>query len=136
MTEAKRFVMAHDEARRRAVAFVSEMPHGWEVVCRPPKRNLAQNSLMWVILEAFSEQLKWPVNGQMVRLEPLEWKDVLTAAFRNETHRVAMGLNGGMVILGMRTSEFRKAEFIEFIEFLQATAAERGVVLDRQEVAA
>ena len=41
-----------------------------------------------------------------------------------------MGLNGGMVILGMRASKMGKRQFAEFIEFLQSVAADRGVVLD------
>ena len=58
-----------------------------------------------------------------------EWKDVLTSAFKRETVRVAMGLDGGMVMLGSRTSKFKKAEFSEYLEFLNATAALRGVTI-------
>ena len=63
----------------------------------------------------------------MVKMEPEEWKDVLSAAFRRETVRVAMGLDGGMVMLGQRTSKFSKREFRDWLEFLHATAAARGV---------
>ena len=130
MTDKRMFVLAHHEARRRAVAAVAEAPEGWMVTVAPPRRNLDQNALLWVLLTAFSEQLKWPVNGAMVQLEPEEWKDVLTAAYRNESQRIAMGLNGGMVILGMRTSQLSKREFAEFIEFIHSVAVERGVVFD------
>ena len=92
-------------------------------------RSQAQNRLMWPLLECFSKQLQWPVNGAMVDMEPQEWKDVLTAAFRRESVRVAMGLDGGVVMLGLRTSTFTKAEFGEWIEFLYATAEARGVNL-------
>ena len=134
MTDKRIFNLVHSEARRRAVAAVAEAPEGWTVTVAPPRRNLDQNALLWVLLTAFSEQLKWPVNGAMVQLEPEEWKDVLTAAYRNESQRIAMGLNGGMVILGMRTSQLSKREFAEFIEFIHSVAVERGVVFD--EVAA
>jgi sugar phosphate isomerase/epimerase len=40
-----------------------------------------------------------------------------------------MGLDGGIVMLGQRTSRFTKPQFAEWIEFLYATAADRGVVL-------
>lgn len=56
-----------------------------------------------------------------------EWKDVLTAAFRNETSRLAMGLEGGVVMLGMRTSKMTKKEFSNWLEFLNSVAADRGV---------
>jgi hypothetical protein len=80
-------------------------------------------------LQAFANQLQWPVNGAMVAMSADEWKDVLTAAFKRETVRVAMGLDGGMVMLGSRTREFTKKEFSEWLEFLNATAAIRGVKL-------
>lgn len=125
-----RFVMAHSEARRRAMSAVADAPEGYVVRVDQPTRNLEQNALMWVLLDAFARQLVWPVNGAMVRMDAEEWKDVLTAAFKQETQRIAMGLNGGMVILGMRTSKMGKREFAEFIEFLQSVAVDRGVELD------
>jgi hypothetical protein len=104
------------------------------VTVAEPTRNLEQNALMWVLLQAFSEQLTWPVNGAMVKLEPDEWKDLLSAAYRQEAQRVAMGLNGGMVMLGLRTSKMGRREFAEFIEFIQSVAVDRGVALDEVPV--
>ena len=130
MTDKRIFVMAHDEARRRAVAAVVEAPAGWRVTVEPPKRNLDQNALLWVLLTAFADQLEWPVNGRMVKLTADDWKDLLTAAYRRETQRVAMGIDGGMVMLGMRTSKLNKREFAELIEFIQSVAVDRGVELD------
>lgn len=130
MNDKRIFVMAHDEARRRAVAAVVEAPAGWRVTVEPPKRNLDQNALLWVLLSAFADQLEWPVNGRMVKLTADDWKDLLTAAYRRETQRVAMGIDGGMVMLGMRTSKLNKREFAELIEFIQSVAVDRGVELD------
>lgn len=130
MSERRHFVLAHAEARRRAADAIRSAPDGYVVDIREPTRNLEQNALMWVWLQAFSDQLQWPVNGAMCKLTPEEWKDVLTAAFRQESQRIAMGLNGGMVILGMRTSKMGKRAFAEFIEFLQSVATDRGVTLD------
>ena len=101
----------------------------WILIVRPETRTEAQNRLMWPQLQAFADQLVWPVNGRMERLTPDEWKDLLTAAFNSETMRLAMGLNGGTVMLGQRTSKFSKKRFSEFVEFLYATAADRGVNL-------
>jgi hypothetical protein len=105
----------------------------WILTVKPETRSQAQNRLMWPLLEQFSQQLQWPVSGQMVTMDADDWKDVLTAAFRGETVRLAMGLNGGVVMLGQRTSKFTKAEFSEWIEFLYATAAQRGVKLPAWE---
>ena len=128
------FVLAHSEARRRAMAAVANAPQGWRITIEPPRRSLDQNSLLWPLLQRFAEQALWPVNGAMVQMDADDWKDVLTAAFRQETQRIAMGLNGGMVILGMRTSKMSKAQFSEFIEFIQSVAADRGVELERESV--
>ena len=129
--EVKRtFVMSHAEARRRAVAAIQDAPEGYVVTVAEPTRNSEQNSLLWVILTAFSRQLEWPVNGKFVRLTPDEWKSVLSSAYRKESARLAMGLDGGVVMLGMRTSQMGKREFAEFIEFLQSVAVDRGVELD------
>lgn len=115
--------------RERALEAVRTAPDGFAVTVAEPTRGLAQNAAQWPILQAFAEQLQWPVNGAMVSMEPSEWKDVLSAAFRRETVRVAMGLDGGMVMLGMRTREMSKSDFSAWLDFLHATATTRGVKL-------
>ena len=133
MREKLLFRLVHAEARQRAAEAVRQAPDGWIVEVAEPTRTTAQNALMWVLLTKFSKQLLWPVNGERVKLQPEEWKDLLTAAFSEETQRIAMGLNGGMVLLGQRTSKFGKARFIELIEFILATAAERGVLIAERD---
>lgn len=125
------FVLRTTENRRRAAQFaMHEAPEGWTAVFSEPTRNLEQNAAQWPILEAFSKQLQWPVNGVMCWLTPEEWKDILTAAFEQDTKpRLAAGLDGGMVMLGRRTSQFTKAKFSDWLEFLHAVAAARGVNL-------
>ena len=121
------FKMVHDAARALAIECIKAAPAGWVVTVGEPTRSLDQNAAQWPYLAGFSEQLQWPVDGEMVYMTPDEWKDVLTAAFKGETVRLARGLNGGVVMLGLRTSEFGKREFSEWYEFLMATAADRGV---------
>lgn len=114
----------------RAQAFCkpwSVAGHRMEVVVRQPPRTPEQNRQQWPILQAFSEQVMWPVNGEMVYMAPDEWKDVLTAAFKQETVRLAAGLDGGVVMLGQRTSKFKEADWPNWMAFLKATAAMRGV---------
>src|SRR6185437_11187145 len=87
-------------------------------------RTLEQNAAQWPVLEALAAQRQWPVNGSMVYMSAEEWKDVLTAAFKEETVRLASGLRGGVVMLGSRTSKFGKNEFSEWLEFLYDTSIE------------
>jgi len=133
MTEKKLFILAHPEARRRAMACVADAPEGYAVEVKPRNRSLDQNSAQWPILDAFSKQLRWPVNGVLCSLTADEWKDVLTAAFMREHLRLAQGLDGGVVMLGMRTSQMPKGQFSEWLDFLHATAAARGVDLELAE---
>ncbi len=130
MTFKRYHILLDDAIRLRAMESINEAPDGSAVKIGPADRSTAQNSLMWPILECFSKQLLWPVNGEMVKMEPEEYKDVLTAAFRQETVRLAQGLNGGVVMLGSRTSKFSKSEFSEWIEFLLATAALKGIKIN------
>ena len=132
----KHTVICHDVQQAHKVLTESMMPwvksmtmagHKLQVIAKPLTRTIDQNAAQWPYLDAFSKQLKWPVNGGMVDMTPEEWKDVLTAAFNRDTVRVAMGLDGGVVMLGMRTSEMTKPVFSEWLEFLKATAAIKGV---------
>lgn len=123
------FVLRNEDIRRRAQTAIWDAPEGYQVTLSEPPRTLDQNSAQWPLLEAFSKQLEWPINGMMTKITPEDWKDILTSAFKRETVRVAMGLDGGMVMLGQRTSKFKKAEFSEYLEFLHATAALRGVTV-------
>lgn len=128
---SKVFNLVHAQARAGALQAIKDAPEGYTVKIAPPGRSLDANAAMWPILDAFAKQLQWPVNGVMGYMDAESWKDVLSAAFKRETVRVAMGLDGGMVMLGQRTSKMPKAMFGEFLEFLNATAAMRGVNIER-----
>jgi hypothetical protein len=119
--------LVHNQARANAIKDCQTAPDGYIVTVSEPTRNLDQNAAQWPILQAFADQLQWPINGRMEWLTPDEWKDVLTSAFDRESVRVAMGLDGGMVMLGKRTSTMGKGKFSEWLEFLNATAALRDV---------
>lgn len=127
--------LVHTLARRNAAHDCQTAPDGWIVSVSEPNRTLEQNAAQWPILEAFAEQLQWPVNGRMEWLTAEEWKDILTAAFRVEEVRLAQGLNGGMVMLGQRTRKFKVKEFSDWLEFLHATAADRGVTVYEEAAA-
>lgn len=135
MADKRVYKLVHSQARRNAVEGVQTAPDGYCVTVSEPSRSLDQNAAMWPLLQAFADQLQWPVNGAMVWMSPDEWKDLLSAAYKRESVRVAMGLDGGVVMLGCRTSKFSVREMSEFIEFLHATAAAREVDLHYREYA-
>lgn len=78
------------------------------------------------MLRDVSKQVQWAVNGSLVYMDEWDWKDVFTAALKKH-HRVAQGIDGGFVFLGMRTSQAKKSELIDLIEMIYAFGAERGV---------
>lgn len=134
--EKRVFYMVHDQAKQRAMQAVANAPAGYRVEVKEPSRSLDQNAAMWPILQAFADQVQWPINGVMTNLTPDDWKDILTAAYRADMVRVAPSFDGrGMVMLGQRTSKFGKKEFSDWLEFLKAAASERGVVVYEDEVA-
>jgi hypothetical protein len=129
MSEKFYYRLVHDQARRGAAEACMRAPEGWIVTIKEPTRTLDQNAAQWPILGAIADQLRWPVNGQMVSLTDEEFKDILTAAFNKETLRIAQGVDGGVVMLGIRTSKMGKKEFSEWLDFLHWFCADRGVDL-------
>lgn len=114
-----------------AYAYAKELAvtHPVEVIVRPVKsrRTLAANSKMWAALGDISRQVKWPVNGRMQKLDAEDWKSLITAATKQEI-RMAEGISGGVVMLGVSTRKMTVREMSDVIEFLMAFGAERGVV--------
>jgi hypothetical protein len=97
-----------------------------ELVLRERRRSSDQNKKLWPMLSDVASQVQLCINGEMVWAQPEDWKEVFTACLKRE-QRMAQGIDGGLVILGARTSRMRKAEFSELIELIYAFGAERGV---------
>jgi hypothetical protein len=121
------FVMAHDEARRRAIECVRTAPDGYVVTVAPPTRSSSQNARMWALLTEVSEQVTW--HGR--KLTSTEWKDVFSAALRKQD--VVPGLDGSFVVLGQRTSQMTVREMGDLMTLIEAFGAERGVHFRDQE---
>lgn len=87
-------------------------------------RTLKQNDLMWGMLEDVAAQIKWPVNGYLTFISAEDFKDLFTAALHKH-NRIAAGIDGGAVILGMRTSKMSKEEMTDLIDLMLAFGANR-----------
>ena len=124
------FRFVHNEARRRAADYCMVAPEGAVAEFKDATRSLEQNAAQWPILQAFAKQKQWPVNGVLEWITDEEYKDILTAAFYQESVRLAAGLDGGVVMLGRRTSKFKKKEFGDWLEFLHAAAVRFGIDLN------
>lgn len=97
-----------------------------QITVDDPKRTLEQNRLMWAMLGDLSAQVRWPVDGELCVLTDEEWKTILTAGLRRDT-RMAKGIDGGTVLLGLKTSRMTKAEMSDLIELMHAFGARHDV---------
>ena len=117
-----------DQRKSYAKQIIDQAPNDYVCEIKEKTRTLEQNAFQWPYLQGFSEQMQWPVNGEMTWLSKDEWKDILTAAFERETNpRLAAGFDGGIVMLGRRTSKYGKKKFAEWMEWLIAAAALKGI---------
>ena len=118
----------HGEAEKR-----DRMYQAWELVNRGlqsgpvvitlsrPKRSNQANALMWALLTEISQQVEW--YGQ--KLSPEDWKNVCTASLSQQ--QAVPGIDGGVVMIGLSTSQMNKAEFSELIELIYAFGAQQSV---------
>ena len=125
MADKRIFIMAHAEARRRAIEALKEAPAGYCVTIAEPSRSLEQNAAQWPYLEAFAMQKQLCINGEMRKVTRDDWKDVLTGCWRGESRMAAF--DGKVIMLPQRTSKLGKRAFSDWLEFLIAMAAQCGV---------
>jgi len=124
-------ILAHPEARRRAVEAVREAPEGYAVQIKEPTRNLDQNAKLWAMLGDVARQVDW--YGK--RLTPEDWKHVFSSSLRRL--EVVPNLDGtGFVALGMSTSRLSVREMADLITLIDAFGAERGVEWSEPEMVA
>lgn len=122
MTETRHsFTLHREDQRPTLAAWVARVPIGWEVEFRKDKRTLNQNAKMWAMFQDLAEQVDW--HG--CKLTKENWKDVLTAALKNQ--KVVPGIDGGFVALGHSTRAFTKDEMGQLVELIYAFGAQQGV---------
>jgi hypothetical protein len=93
------------------------------------QRTGEQNDKLHALLSDISEQKEWA--GHWLDVE--DWKRLITAAWERANGRQARvfpSLDGqGIDVVYQRTSRLSKQEMIELIEYVQAWAAQNGVIL-------
>lgn len=98
-----------------------------QITLDEPKRTLDQNAAMWPALSDIAKQVPLVItrrDGSARQATPYDWKDVLTAAFEEETEW-APGLRGGVVMLGARTSKYSRRKMGDFLTFIHAEFSDR-----------
>ncbi len=116
------YILAHHEARRRAMQAVADAQDGYSVTIAEPTRTLEQNARLWALLHEISEQVDW--YGK--KLAPEDWKHIFTSSLRKLD--VVPNLDGtGFVALGLSTSRMSKRELGDLMTLIECFGAERGV---------
>jgi hypothetical protein len=118
------FILWNPTDRQRAMQAVMRLTKGWRVEIKAPKRTLDQNSKLWALLTEVAEQAEW---AGKVRT-PLEWKDLFTGAVKVAGGLEAVpGLEGGLMILGLHTSDMSVSEMVELIDYIEAWGTQNGI---------
>jgi len=116
----------HDKAQRRMVAeIVRALPKHSRVEIKGPARTLDQNNKLWAMLTDLAEQAEWHGKKRSTN----DWKDLMTAAVKvAEGLEAVPGLEGGLMILGLHTSEMDVSEMADVITYMLKWGDEHGVV--------
>lgn len=122
MSEAKTFILAHDLARRRAVAAVAEAPAGHVIKVQPPTRSGDQNAKFHAICGDLAGT-PWAGKPRTAA----EWKVLLVsghAVATKEGAEVVPGLEGEFINIRESTAAMTKKRGASLIEYAMAFAAQ------------
>jgi hypothetical protein len=116
-------VILHGEAQRqRAKALIDRAPPGYVVAIREPRRTTAQNDRLWAMLTDIAT-----AKPEGRKHTPEVWKCLFMAALSHEVH-FEMGLDGKPFPVGYQSSRLNKSQMADLLTFIEAWAAERGVI--------
>lgn len=125
-------VLNTDADRKKATAWAWDAPVGTRIEWKAPKRSLDQNARMWAALTDIATQVKY----RGLKLTPDDWKLVFLDALKREVRIVPNLDDTGFVSLTKSSSDLSKQEMSDLLEIIQAWAAQNGVVLHDERVAA
>lgn len=135
MSEKRKFILAHTEARQRAIQAVSEAPAGFSVVIAPPQKKREQEEKYHAMIGDIARQVeyagrKWDAED-MKRLLIDEFAEEMRQAGTPLHHdsRVIPSFDGRRIVqLGIQSRQFYVKEASDFVEYLFAFGAQHGVV--------
>lgn len=125
-------ILQNIASREKAAKWCMTAPALTSVEFKESKRSVPQNAMLWSLLTCVAAQLDW--HGQKYSAD--DWKDYFMHALKRA--RWMPSEDGGMVPIGMRTSQLTKSEMGDLLELILAFGAQNGVVFhdQREEVAA
>lgn len=118
-------ILTGPDTRERAQAWVAKAPRGAVFTLVENKRSLPQNDKLWAMLTDIARQATWDGKKRTTKV----WKDLFTAAVLTARGGVEVvpGLEGGIMLVGLRTSEMSVGEMADLITYMDAWGAQNGV---------
>lgn len=122
----KAYTLHTKEQRKKVAQTVAALPKFSRVEIKGPVRTLKQNSKLWPMLTDIADQATW--NGEKLTEE--EWKDMFTGAVKvaGGGVRAVPGLEGGIMLLGLHTSDMSVEEMADLITYMLKWGDEHGVI--------
>ena len=128
------FILAHETARRRAQEYIWDAPDGYRVEVSEPKKKRVQEEKYHAMVGEIAAQSEYAgkrwTAADMKRILIDEFADEMRNAGSPLHHdsRIIPSENGKRIIqLEIHSSDFYVKEAAQFIEFLCAWGADRGV---------
>lgn len=119
------FTLHTPEQRLKVARMVAELPKYSRIEIKGPARTIDQNSKLWAMLTDLEAQAEW--YGK--KRSTYDWKDLMTAAVKVAAGLEAVpGLEGGLMILGLHTSDMEVEEMADVITYMLKWGDEHGVV--------
>jgi hypothetical protein len=110
--------------RQRASSWVEKAPPGTRLEFKAPRRSLPQNDLLWQRLTEIARQRPEHFGHKM---SPEDYKDLFLGAMRKG---VALpGIDGGIVLIGLRSSDLTKEEFSFLLDLISHFAFNNNIKL-------
>jgi hypothetical protein len=127
MSDTRTFILAHDLARRRAVAAVAEAPAGHVILIRPPRRSGEQTAKFHAICSDLARaRVAWAGKPR----DAAAWKVLLVSGHAVATKdgaEIVPGLEGEFVNIRESTAAMSKARGSSLIEYAVAFCSAHGV---------
>lgn len=119
------YTLYEPEQRLKVAKIVAALPKFSRVEIKGPVRTVTQNSKLWPMLTDIAEQATW--GGE--KLSEVEWKDMFTGAVKvaGGGVRAVPGLEGGIMLLGLHTSDMTVEEMADLITYMIKWGDEHGV---------
>lgn len=123
-------ILTGRDTREQAKRWIDKAPPRAVFTLAQSKRSIPQNSRLWALLTDVARQATWA--GKKRTTE--EWKDLFSGAVKAASGglEAVPGLEGGFMILGLRTSEMTVGEMADLQTYIEAWGTANGVTFSDQ----